>query len=369
MGVLLMGAFSPIGDAAALQKARRSVIDDAGREVSIPATVQHVICSGAGALRLLTYLACQDRIVAVDDMEARRPQFDARPYALANPQFKQLPIFGEFRGHDHPERILSLAPLPQVIFKIASAGAFDPDELACKTRIPVIVLKNGDLGAHRHDLYQALRLMGQVMGESERAEAVITFFEQHIGILSSRTRGIPEDMRPGCFVGGIAYRGPHGFQSTEPTYPPFALVNVRNLASMSGPDVESLTHSSIAKEQLLIWDPDVLFLDLATLQLGERAGGWYELRTDPVYRSLTAVQNGRVYGLLPYNWYSRNFGSVLANAYHIGKLVYPEAFTDIDAVAEANRIYTFLVGEPVFETMNTSFGGLVFQPIPLPADR
>lgn len=362
--LLLVGlALLSAGDAGAQE--RRLVVDAAGREVAVPAVVRHVICSGAGALRLLTYLEGQDRIVAVDDMETRRPRFDARPYALANPQFKRFPIFGEFRGHDHPERILTLDPQPQVIFKIAASTGVEPDELAQKTGIPVVVLNYGDLGPHRPDLYQALRLMATVLGRSARAEAVVAFFEQHIRVLEARTRRIPDDRRPGCFVGGIAYRGPHGFQSTEPAYPPFDFVNVRNLARRASAAEDALAHSSVAKEQILVWDPDVLFLDLATLQMGEQAGGWYELKTDPAYRSLDAVRNGRVYGVLPYNWYSRNFGSILANAYFIGKCVYPDAFADIDPAAEADRIYTYLVGRPVFETMDAAFGGLVFQPVPL----
>lgn len=356
-GLLLQNPAHAVGQ-------ERTVVDAAGREVGVPADVRHVICSGAGALRLLTYLECQDRIVAVDDMEARRPQFDARPYALANPRFKTFPVFGAFRGHDHPERILTLDPQPQVIFKIAASTGVEPEELAQKTGIPVVVLAYGDLGPHRADFYQALRLMGTVMGRSDRAEAVVAFFEQRIRDLDVRTRGIPEDRRPGCFVGGIAYRGPHGFQSTEPAYPPFAFVNARNLARRAAGN-EALSHSSVAKEKILVWDPDLLFLDLATLQMGDQAGGWYELKTDPAYRSLSAVRKGRVYGLLPYNWYSRNFGSILANAYFVGTCAYPEAFAGIDAAEEADRIYTFLVGRPVFDAMNQAFGGLVFQPLPL----
>jgi iron complex transport system substrate-binding protein len=344
----------------------RVVTDAAGRKVAVPDTVDHVICSGAGVLRLLTYLKCQDHVVAVDDMETRRPQFDARPYSLANPRFKTLPVFGGFRGHDHPERILTLDPLPQVIFKARSSAGLDPEELAVKTGISVVVLDTGDLGQHRPDLYRSLRLMGMVMDQSVRAEAVIAFFEQHIQDLGARTRAIPEANRPSCFVGGIAYRGPHGFQSTEPAYPPFVFVNVRNLACQDGSGAETLAHSNVAKEQIVVWDPDLLFLDLATLQMGDRAGGWHELKTDPAYRGLQAVQQGRVYGLLPYNWYSRNFGSILANAYYIGKCVYPTAFADIEPATEADHIYTYLVGQPVFESMNNAFGKMVFQPIPLP---
>ena len=80
----------------------RIITDALGRRVPVPEKVERVICSGSGCLRLLTYLQAQDKIVGVDDIEKRRRRLDARPYALANPQFKTYPIFGEFRGHDNP---------------------------------------------------------------------------------------------------------------------------------------------------------------------------------------------------------------------------------------------------------------------------
>ena len=82
-------------------KKTKTVTDMAGRVLSVPDPVDRVICSGPGALRLLTYLGGQDLIVAVDDVETRRNRFDARPYALANPAFKRYPVFGAFRGFDH----------------------------------------------------------------------------------------------------------------------------------------------------------------------------------------------------------------------------------------------------------------------------
>ena len=343
----------------------RMITDGAGRKVEIPLKIRHVICSGAGTLRLLTYLQAQDCIVAVDDMEKKRSQFDARPYALAHPRFRDYPIFGEFRGHDNPELILTLSPLPQVIFKIFSTTGYDPIELSRKTGIPVVVLNYGDLGKNRRDFYQSLRIMGEVMGREKRAKEVIAFFESRIADLKNRTAAIPDNRRPACFVGGIAYRGPHGFQSTEPAYPPFAFVNARNLAGDPAQADNTLQYSSIAKEKIVVWDPDVLFLDLSTLQMGKKSGGLYELKTDIAYQSLTAVQNGRVYGVLPYNWYTQNFGSILADAYFIGRLLYPEKFSGIDPAATADDIYTFLVGKPVFRQMNAAFAGLAFQQVPL----
>ena len=345
--------------------ADRIITDALNRQVQVPEKVERVICSGSGCLRLLTYLQAQDKIVAVDDIEKRRRRLDARPYALANPQFKTYPIFGEFRGHDHPEQILTLDPQPQVILKTLSAMGHDPVELQNKTGIPVVVLNYGDLGRYRKQFYQALQIMGAVVHRTPRAEAVIRFFDAQIAELASRTASIAEVRKPTCFVGGIAFKGPHGFQSTEPGYPPFAFIGANNLAQDDTASSHALRHSNIAKEQILKWDPQYLFLDLSSLQMGNKAGGLYELKTDPAYRSLTAVQQGRVYGLLPYNWYTGNFGSILADAFYLGKCLYPDHFKAVDPVAKADAIYRFLVGKAVFRQMDEAFGNMVFKKIPV----
>ncbi len=351
--------------AMATEVSARSITDGMDRTVTIPEQIDRVICSGSGCLRLLCFLQAADTVIAVDDIEAKSSMFEARPYALANPQLKTLPVFGQFRGHDNPEVILSLEPQPQVIFKTYSTMGHDPVELQNKTGIPVVVLNYGNLLDLRPQLAATLRLMGAVLGREARAEAVIEFFETTIADLQRRTEGIEPAQRPRVFLGGVAFKGPHGFESTEPTYPPFQFVNARNLAYDEAMTAKELSNTKIAKEQIVAWDPDILFLDLATLQLGENAGGWHELKTDPAYRTMKAVQHGRVYGVLPYNWYTANHGSILANAYFIGKLLYPERFADIDPAAKADEIYSFLVGVPVFSEMSRLFQDLVYQPIPL----
>lgn len=339
--------------------------DASGKTVKLPDTIEHVICSGAGCLRLLTYLQAQDRIVAVDDIETRKRKRDARPYALANPQFKKKPVFGEFRGHDNPERILTLSPQPQVIFKTFPQMGHDPLELQKKTTIPVVELHYGNLFKLRPEFYRSLRLMGSSLGKEERAEQVITFFEETIADLERRTATVKDKQRPTVYLGGVSFKGPHGFQSTEPAYPPFEFINVKNLAYDKAMTTKELSNSNIAKEKIVAWDPDYLFLDLATLQLGDKAGGLYELQTDPAYQTLSSVQANRIFGLLPYNGYTSNHGSTLANAYFIGKLLYPDQFSDIEPEKKADEIYGFLVNAPVFATMNGFFGNLAFKKIPL----
>jgi iron complex transport system substrate-binding protein len=204
---------------AATPLAAREITDAQERKVLIPDSVTKVLCPGSGCLRLLTYLQAQDMAVAVDDIESKRRQFDARPYALANPQFKKLPVFGEFRGKDNPELIMTLKEQPDVILKAVSTtqggAGLEPEKLQQKTGIPVIVLQYGNLATLREELFASLRTMAEVVGRQQRAEHLITYFQQAIDDLRQRTAGIPEQEKPCVYLGGVAYSGPHGFQSTE----------------------------------------------------------------------------------------------------------------------------------------------------------
>jgi len=229
----------------------------------------------------------------------------------------------------------------------------------------VVVLDYGDLYTYREKFYSALRTMALVMDRRERAEEVIAFFEAAIADLDGRTADIPREEKKSCYIGGIAYRGPHGFQSTEPTYPPFMFVNAANLAYDPGKSLAELEHADVAKEQIVVWDPDVLFVDVSTIQSDPQASAVYELQNDPAYTELKAVRAGEVYGVLPYNWYTSNYGSILADAYFVGKVLYPGRFQDIQPAAKADQIYGFLLGEAVFQQLNQAFQGLVFRKIPL----
>ncbi|WP_406661974.1 iron ABC transporter substrate-binding protein [Methanolobus sp. ZRKC3] len=340
------------------------VTDALGRAVEVPGSPENVICSGPGCLRLLTYLEGQDKIVAVDSIEVRDSPYEARPYAIANPQFStDYPVFGEFRGNDDPEKILSLEPQPDVIFKTYPTRGYDAVELQEKTGIPVVALEYGDLVNNRESMYQSLSIMGEVMGKEERAEEVVSFFDATISDLNERTSDIAEEDKTTCYIGGIARSGPHGLQSTEPTYPPFLFTNARNVAY----DSMNLSTAEVAREKLIEWNPDVIFVDLSTLQSGDENSALFQLQNEDIYQQLDAVSSGNVYGVLPYNWYTQNFGSILADSYYAGKLLYPDRFEDVDVEDKTIEIYTFLVcqgdegkGSDVYEHMVNAFDSPAF---------
>ncbi len=349
----------------AAESGERTLTDGFGREVTIPENVERVVCSGAGCLRYLVYLQAQDDVVGVDSLEKEESAFEGRPYALANPQLKDYPLIGEFRGKDDPEKIIAISP--QVILKTGTSGqstasnGADADALQNKTGIPVVMFPYGSLKneEQKAEIYSSLRIMGQVVGKQERAEEVINYINTTMQDLENRTADIPESERKTAYIGGVSMAGAHGIISTEPAYPPFLWMNAKNVAAGMGAD-----HADIAKEALVDWDPEYIFIDIGTLQVGNE-GAIGELKNDTSLSGLSAVKNKKVYGVIPYNYYSTNYESVLANAYFVGKVLYPDRFKDIDPEAKADEIYTFFLGKPVFSEINGQYDNLGFKSIPL----
>lgn len=340
---------SPTNTPLSLDSSRPTltITDALGREVTVPQPLERVVASGSGALRYLTYLQVQDRVVGVDDNETeQRAKKHPRPYRVANPQFGELPLIGEFRGKDNPEKIIAINP--QVIFKVGVGSVAEVEQLQQQTGIPVIALNYGNLGTERSLIYETFDLIGKVMGVPDRATALKDYIETAIADLNRRTADIPDSEKPTVFIGGIAKTGTQNFQSTEPAYAPLLFVNARRSAASVGTE-----YTSIDKEKIIEWDPDIILVDSSSLFSSPSAVD--ELKTDPSYQQLTAVQQGRVYAVWPYNLYNANLENILVNSYFIGQLLYPERFSDINFPEKADEIFSFFVGQPLYEQLRKSY--------------
>lgn len=316
-----------------------NITDMAGRQVEVPSRVDRVVGIEAGALRLLVYLDVVDRVVGVEDYERTD---NLRPYILAHPELSNRTVIGPIHGGD-AELITSANP--QVIFwTYTEAG--DAQDLQDKTGIPVVVIEYGDLDDQREIFFDALRLMGRILGEEDRAEDLVSYFESTIRDLGRRTVDAGES--GSCYVGGVSYRGSHGILSTEPRYAPFLFLGVENVASDLG-----VEHAFVDAEALIEWNPDTIFVDEAGYSLVMQ-----DFRNNTAFGTMKAVREGSVYGVLPYNYYTANYGTILANAYYVGKVLYPEAFSDIDPEEKADEIYLELLGKGVYGRMEALFGGL-----------
>ncbi len=329
-----------------------TVVDQAKRQVVVPGEPERIVALGPGALRLMVYLQAQNKVVGVEEMEKKSPI--GRPYWLANPELAQLPTCspgGPAAINKKPDLEALISVQPQVIF-VTYMDAELADEIQRTLKVPVVVLSYGPFATFDDTVYEALTLAAKVLNRAARAQAVVSFIENSRKELARRSAGVAEERRPGAYVGGIGFRGTRGIESSENNYAPFKWVGVVNLADSLQGDAGS--HVFAEKETLLQLDPPTIFIDAGGLSLVAE-----DYAKNPrFYQALSAFAQGRVFTLLPFTWYVTNIGTILADAYTVGKIFYPERFADVDVQKKADEIYTFLVGKPVYSQMEKDYNPL-----------
>ena len=339
-----------------------TITDAFGREVTIPADPQKIAVVGSGSMRYFVYLGIDlGDVVAVDyqDSALYVQATNHRPYALANPEIKDIPAVGAAKGVVDNEKLLMSGADILFMGGASSSNAEVANEIQEKTGVPVVMFYTGNYVTDSETIQDTLLLLGKVLDKEQRAKDLIAYFDAVEADLQKRVAGLSADKT--VYVGGVAYNGAHGLDGTDPTYYPFEILNIKNAAGEIT-SVSQTGYAQVSKEKILEWDPDFIIVDLATLTAAE-GGALAELKNDPSYRELTAVKNSMVYTVNPHTSMNVNHETTLANAYFIGKLLYPEQFADIDPVKKADEIYTFVVGEPVFDLLKANVGGLSYQKV------
>lgn len=325
----------------------RLLTDGAGRQVQLPEKVESVVCVGVGSLRYTCYLQAQELVIAVEDCE--KEAVISRLYNYVNiDHFRDLPIIGT-NGNPYPEEIIQAAPDVIVMSKSASV---DADDLQAKTGIPVVVVPGSDTTLDEN-AYETIRILGQLYGKQTRAEELKTYLDGIRQDLEARTKAIPEGEKPRVYVGGVSFKGHHGFEGTEAGYGPFALIGANNLADTTG----QTGAFNIDLEQVLAWDPDIVFVDFNGMALIRED---YE-KNPEFYQALTAVQEGRVYSQISFRSNASNLETALADAYYAACVIYPEAFGDIDPEEKAGEIFEMLLGVNPYEDLKEA--GYAFRSV------
>ena len=217
--------------------------------------------------------------------------------------------------------------------------------LQSKTGIPVVAIESSD-SLLDGKAYTAIEILGAVFGLEERSEELTAYLKNMETELAQRSSA--EGEKPSVYVGAVSFRGNHGIEWTEANYAPLSLLSANNLAD----SLDQSVAFEIDKEQILSWDPDVILLDYAGMDLVRE-----DYAADPAfYESLTAVQKGRVYAQIPFRSYAVNMEMALADAWYAGCVLYPEGFADVDPEAKTREILsTFLGADPVDELKEAGY--------------
>jgi ABC-type Fe3+-hydroxamate transport system substrate-binding protein len=320
--------------------------DVLGREVVVKVPVRHVVAIGPGALRLVVYLNATDKLVGIENFETRPPRGRDYAYVLWAKNLTKLPIVGQ-GGPDTQVNFEAILKAEPDVIIMSPSLANTPDEVQAKTGIPVITVRYGAFDVNFTELFYSIKILGVVLGREQRAEELINYMKTLMEDLNRRTAEISN--RPTVYVGAISFKGGQPFTSTQAQFPPLVLLNTPSIADRYG--VKLGVH--IQKEAILKEDPQIIFVDL---------GNYINVAQDfnkskDFYCSLTAFKEGRVYAILPFNFYLTNVATLFVDAYYMGKVLYPDRFADVDPVEKADEIYTKFLGMSIYQKMAKDFEG------------
>ena len=334
------------------ESSTRAITDSVGRSVEIPMQVDSIIAVGVGAPRIASYLGVVDMLIGAEESDQSEMVVlrDYNPVHLET--FRSLPTVGQGGGsgdnNAYPEEIIVLAP------DVILAG-FDyeaADELQSQTGIPVVSVRH-QTGLAHESFIDAMRVFAEVVGAQERHEYLVNYLEAALSDLNTRTKDVPDSDKLSSYAGAVTWNGRRGFGGTYADFGPLVAVNALNVADKSGMD----GFFEADFEKVLVWDPDVIFLDPGNMDLVNS-----EYASNPNYfNSLRAVQEERIYTMPAFNFAGTNITYALINAYYAGIVLFPEQFTDLSIEDKAGEILTTFLGENTYEIMRE--GGLFYGTI------
>lgn len=318
------------------------VVDVLNRTVIIPKNISRVVAIGPGALRLITYLNALDLIVGVEQVEVSWNPV-GRDYAMAySDRLMNLSIVGGGGPATPPNPEMLRVVNPQLIIMSRTyAELYQPDRLSSEVNASVLVVDYGVAGyLDIESIKNALTVLGRVLGREERAVELCKYIDYIITDLSNRTKDVVE--RPKVYVGAISYKGAQPFTSTQANFAPLQLINTPSIVDALRPKGG---FTQIDFEYLLQQQPDYIFIDENNLKVVMDDF----MKDKSKYCGLKAFNDGRVYGILPFNYYHTNVATAIANAYFMGKILYPDRFSDIDVQSKADEIFKAFLGKPLYE--------------------
>lgn len=328
----------------------RTIIDAMGRSVEIPDKVERLVCTGTGALRVATYLNGDKRLVGIESSDKRYETNILRDYAHSrHAEFKKLPVIGKGGGRAYtanPEALLTAAP--DVILTGYSPEAVK--QLERETGLPVVSVLYRSINFVDDSFIKSLNIAADVLGEQARAKELIDYIAEVKADLAQRASRVDPATRPSVYPAAVTYSGVHGFTGTYSNFGPLTAVGAKNVSDRA--DREGFYEADA--EQILKWNPDVIFVDPGSLHLVQQE---YKTRT-PYFESLQAVRNNRVYSMPSFNQYSTNITYCLMNAYWAGKVLSPEVFADVDFEAKMNEVLVKFLGKSHFDKMAKSYDTL-----------
>ena len=310
----------------------RSITDMVGRELVIPAVINKVLATGPVEMELV-YLIAPDKLAGLCfTFNGDSP--------LVSEKYTSLPVIGGWFGTQTGNYETFIAAEPDIILEGQPGEGTIAERQEKFGSIPVVCVTAGEAATNYQDdsltEYESeIRFLGELLGEQERAEALITYYKEAMEYVENIVAGIPEADRVKVYYA----EGKEGF-STDPV----GSMHTRLLEFCGGlnvADVELKAGYGMAEtslEQIAVWDPDMIIIGR-----GSQASLYETITTNSAWTGLRAVKNGQVFLRPdnPFSWFDGPPGPCqIVGMYWMINTLYPEQTAGLDLESEVKEFYS-----------------------------
>lgn len=292
----------------------RTITDMVGRTVVVPSEIKSVLCTSPPSTNLV-YMVAPDRLGGWNFL----PEIEYIP-----DEYAALPVIGGWFGKETGNYETFISMHPDIVIEGyttdgGAARATVAERQEKMGSIPVVAVEDT---TNATGYSEPIRFMGDLLGEEEQAEAMISFYEGVLATVTERVASIPDDERVRVYYA----EGPKGL-TTDPTGSQHSElielcggINIADCALTPG-----IGMTEVSMEQIISWDPDVI--------LAGDPAFYATVWTDPLWQDITAVKTDRVY-LIPrtaFCWFDRPPGiNRIIGIPWTAKVLYPDLFQDMD---------------------------------------
>lgn len=304
--------------------AEKIVEDPADREVLVPEEVKRVVCLNPDATRIMVALGAADTIVGVDSYSKSCAIID-----YVYPDVKDAPDVGNpYQG------TLSLEKLAELNPDLVLVGGSVPDiadtiqnELGIPSLCMYLNVKEID------DFLETIQIVGEGIGEEERAEELNSFIRGKMEDVSDITSDIPESERARVLtVGPPMTDDPLRVMLTQFALDTAGGINVAKSEDYRG----GSPWGTVSLEQIAIWNPDIIMIHGMSLLNPE------DIISNSDWQNLQAVEEGRVYKVFS-AWVGYDTSMLVVSTLQMADIMYPDKF-DFDFQEEAEEVCQMIYG-------------------------
>ena len=326
LGVAACGS-GGAGTAETTESGTVTITDQAGRQLTIPASIKTVYCTSPMGTNLM-YTLAPEMLVG----------WNITPTALEKEyipeQYRSAVGLGGWFGKNTTGNVEEIIKRdPDVVLSIGyldESAISDADRIQGLLNIPVIMI-DGLLVSSA----ETYRYVGELLGVQERAEELAAYCDAVIEEARVNSAKLSDAQRVTVYYAegmeGLN-TDPVGSEHTEV----LELVGGANVADVENESEYGMAPVSL--EQVLVWDPEVI---LVASDPKQESVAYEEITTGSQWATVTAVKNGEVYQIPrgPFDWFDRPpcVARILGVCW-LGNLLYPDLY-QYDIRAEVKEFY------------------------------